>query len=43
MRYGVFRLDNENKLMLVTRYDTIEEAQRHAQAGVNMIILEFYS
>jgi hypothetical protein len=43
MRYGVFQIDQDNRLTLITRFDSIEEAESFAKTGVNMIILEFHS
>jgi hypothetical protein len=43
MKYGVFQVNAEGNLVLIVRFDTIEEAELHAQSGVNMIILKFVS
>ena len=41
--YGVFQVDTDGKLVFVARFDTFNEAESHAQTGVNMIILKFVS
>jgi hypothetical protein len=42
MEYGVFQIDNENKLVLRSRFITEEEAIDFAQTGTNMVILKIY-
>lgn len=42
MDYGVFQIDNENKLVFRARFITEEEAIAFAQAGTNMVILKIY-
>jgi len=42
MEYGVFQIDNENKLVFRAKFSTKADAINFAKSGVNMVVLEIY-
>ena len=42
MEYGVFQIDEENKLVLRARFTSEEEALHFVKTGINMVILRIY-
>jgi hypothetical protein len=43
MEYGVFQIGEDQKLILVTKFQTEQEAIDFAKTGVNMVVLSIYS